>query len=1788
MASVICRLVVVSRDGREKSLTFTESLTMTKHSSRRIPRKLRGRRFFIETLEERRMLHVCDPDGDLRVTRADVAILAENFGTQEGASARQGDCNQDGAVDHQDALRLQAEYGLIVPLEVDYGDAQSLHQTDPPHYPTLLADNGARHGIRAGFRLGSSIDAEDNAILGFAIGNGDDIWGNDDESGIKWLGPAITGTLAKFSVTASAAGFLDAWVDFNQDKSWTPDEQLLSSEPLVAGTQEFSYVVPGAALAGETAARFRFSSAGGLTPLGYALDGEVEDYALNIYSTFGVPPVIPFTTDWDWEMRLSPNESTPGTDRLLTLEAAGPATFVIGPAVNMDNGLVVSMEGDEMLPRGPWRILLEALRSEPEGAMFNPEEVIGAGAIKDTDGEGVAEIVDGMDGTWHIDSFFDIAYEIEFGDSSGEMSLRPQDGSTRMEHAEDVEIRTKPELIEHLLKGRLAESEENELLEMVDASGNRTVWGALTDVLTAIPPAVDRGDAPDGPYPTLLANNGARHIIRNSYSMGPAVDPEADGQPSPLATRDDTNGVPDDEDGVVITSPIAPGGITTVDVTAVGGKGFLNAWADFNRDGDWLDAGEQIFTSKLLSMGVNSLSFAVPAATIPEAAGIPPVISRWRFSRQEVLSPTGLSSSGEVEDHLLRIGQPPTLDFGDAPDQPYPTLSSHSGASHVVTPGAHLGRFIDADTDGQPDSTAMKDDVNGGPDDDDGVTFLTPLVSGGVANVQVEASVAGRLNAFIDFDHDGVWDAGTEQVFANLPLAAGLNSLEFSVPETAVGGRTYARFRFSRAGGLGPAGPAPDGEVEDYAVFVEPAAEARTMFQHNQSDLEFVRGSVQFAPPTFIEVELGDEAWTQVLVPGTEAIAGEDGLPAVPIFRRLVAIPHGAEVVARSVRTTVAYDAKIDDVFGTQGLLPYQPAAIDEVTLLEEYPSELFDNPTTLTIDKAAYELDAPFPRQLVSFAPLGKLRDLDVGILEIAAGQYNPVQKSMTLYRSVDVEIAFTGGDKYFLPKEAKNPFENFTSLYEGVVNSEAVLEHFEPGEFTAIPCGAADVGEELLILTHPDFRAAADALAAWKEQKGIATTVLEVGAGTSDDTKEEIYDLIKFRYDNCPVRPSYAMFVGDAEFIPTWYHQQIGGAASVNADQDVDNGQWVLLGTLNFKDAGGEKIRVTRLERTGDEPHNGRTVADAVRLVKVGTGQTVTIDNDDPGFTTTGSWGVSDAVDQYGATSLYTNEVEAVATWPVPNLPGQGLYEVYAWWSAETESGGKFYRDTRARYQIFSANTGTDVPYSQVSDDAFVGFLPALAIGRLPVDTLSQANLVVNKIIDYEKSPPGTILDHSFYENATVAAAFEGYRGVEQSGVDQKAFVEGAEKARNTLMAAGYTVDRVYGKTEKDNPDQAPPNRYYDGTLLPTALRASSGFPWDGDAQDVIDSINDGRFLVIHRDHAGAKGWATPGFHWGHIDDLTNGDETPVMYSINCSTGNFDNETSGSVFGTEPGEVYFAERLLRESGGGAVGVIAATRTSSSAANTALVRGLVDATWTNNEPSFGGNTSIRRLGDILNYGKYYTLTQVGVPSTFVSVSSAQAANTMMIFQVFGDPTLEMWTGNPHHIALPTDIEYVLGDDRTIRLTYAAAGAKVTAFQEVDGKLMPRGRVMVDGRGEAMMSTLDLDPRLPVVFAACRDDAVCVAPTARRRIGGSPAAPAAIAVGAVDRVIAVRRDGMPAGLRTTVSRTPLATQTAVDQVIGDRADQDASSLRVLRALSRSRRAARDLAPAETSMDLTPG
>jgi hypothetical protein len=158
-------------------------------------------------------------------------------------------------------------------------------------------------------------------------------------------------------------------------------------------------------------------------------------------------------------------------------------------------------------------------------------------------------------------------------------------------------------------------------------------------------------------------------------------------------------------------------------------------------------------------------------------------------------------------------------DFGDCPDAPYPTLLVNDGARHTIVPNVFLGATIDPEANGQQSPNALGDD-NDGNDDEDGVQFLSLVVTGSTVTVKVTASVAGFLDAWVDFNFDGDWADAGENIFASTPLAPGVNILSFTVPVGTPIGVTFSRFRFSTAGGLNYTGPAPDGEVEYYRVFV--------------------------------------------------------------------------------------------------------------------------------------------------------------------------------------------------------------------------------------------------------------------------------------------------------------------------------------------------------------------------------------------------------------------------------------------------------------------------------------------------------------------------------------------------------------------------------------------------------------------------------------------------------------------------------------------------------------------------------------------------------------------------------------------------------------------------------------------------------------------------------------------------------------------------------------------------------------------------------------------------------
>jgi hypothetical protein len=159
-------------------------------------------------------------------------------------------------------------------------------------------------------------------------------------------------------------------------------------------------------------------------------------------------------------------------------------------------------------------------------------------------------------------------------------------------------------------------------------------------------------------------------------------------------------------------------------------------------------------------------------------------------------------------------------DFGDAPG-PYPTTLAADGARHVAT-GPTLGSKRDSEADGQPIVGAIGDD-SAGTSDEDGVHFglLRVGLAGASAVVHVRNAPAGAyLDAWIDFNGDGNWDGPTERIAARELMYEGDNTITFDLPSSSRAGTTYARFRLSSTGGLGPIGAAIDGEVEDYAVVI--------------------------------------------------------------------------------------------------------------------------------------------------------------------------------------------------------------------------------------------------------------------------------------------------------------------------------------------------------------------------------------------------------------------------------------------------------------------------------------------------------------------------------------------------------------------------------------------------------------------------------------------------------------------------------------------------------------------------------------------------------------------------------------------------------------------------------------------------------------------------------------------------------------------------------------------------------------------------------------------------------
>ncbi|MBC8353959.1 MAG: hypothetical protein H8E66_18335 [Planctomycetes bacterium] len=268
----------------------------------------------------------------------------------------------------------------------------------------------------------------------------------------------------------------------------------------------------------------------------------------------------------------------------------------------------------------------------------------------------------------------------------------------------------------------------------------------------------------------------------------------------------------------------------------------LDAWIDFNGDGDFQDFRERILFNEDIGQTSETQTFSF---NIPSDAPLGTTGSRFHVSKTGVsgsVFPSDLPPE-RVQGFTVEIEAKPR-EYGDAPDGSagtgffnYRTVEADNGPSHPANSNVFMGALTG---DLEPINALVHPiafgDDNEGIDDEDGVVdsfYIQTLLVGQSPNVRVNVTnnsdSPATLYGWIDYNQNGDFENEGER--ASVPVPAGTVNeevtLSFPPVPTLAGdfGNTFSRFRISTdSAAANSFGRASDGEVEDHptSILVSP------------------------------------------------------------------------------------------------------------------------------------------------------------------------------------------------------------------------------------------------------------------------------------------------------------------------------------------------------------------------------------------------------------------------------------------------------------------------------------------------------------------------------------------------------------------------------------------------------------------------------------------------------------------------------------------------------------------------------------------------------------------------------------------------------------------------------------------------------------------------------------------------------------------------------------------------------------------------------------------------------
>jgi hypothetical protein len=276
--------------------------------------------------------------------------------------------------------------------------------------------------------------------------------------------------------------------------------------------------------------------------------------------------------------------------------------------------------------------------------------------------------------------------------------------------------------------------------------------------------------------------------------------------------------------------------------------------------------------------------------------------------------------------------------------------------------------------------------------------------------------------------------------------------------------------------------------------------------------------------------------------------------------------------------------------------------------------------------------------------------------------------------------------------------------------------------------------------------------------------------------------------------------------------------------------------------------------------------------------------------------------------------------------------------------------YQSRQSLHTAYSFGTDDYVGLLDDNEGQDAAGLLDIAIGRFPVDNLTEAKSAVDKVIFYATEAPASFGD---WRNQLCFVADD---------EDNNTHIHQAEDELVPIVSANapvYNLNKIYLDAYKQVSTPT-------GALYPEVNQAINA------------QVKKGALIINYTGHGGELGWAHEGvLTLQDIASWTNYANMPLFVTATCEFSRFD----------DPARVSAGEQVFLNTSGGGIGLITTTRLANAGYNIQINGDLYDTLFSEVDGVYP------RLGDAITYAKNENSTPIWATR---------------IFSLLGDPALTL------------------------------------------------------------------------------------------------------------------------------------------------------------------------------------